>query len=400
MNRYRILSLDGGGSWALIQVKALIELYGLDTPGREILQDFNLVAANSGGSIVLGCLIENFTLRKILAFFNDEGERKTVFSKTDSIWDRALHDLFKLGPKYSAKNKLPALRHVLVDKGDQSLATAVAGIRRPSALDDLHVLIIGFDYDRNRAAFFRSADASGPEWGKGTVSEITLAEAIHASTNAPVNYFDAPATFPHHDSRYWDGAIFACNNPVLAAVTEAIVKRQDPINIVALNIGTASVALPGPQPGEQPSPYTRENVKPGLKNDLTKLATSILDDPPDIATFLGHVMTGSGIGLNLPPADSRIVRMNPLISPVKKSVNGTDVWAAPGSMHAEQFKYLVDLEMDAVEQPQVDAISQYADLWLKDETLNQPIRMNGDTLKRELGQMTFGAAKAAWEVIK
>ena len=111
-------------------------------------------------------------------------------------------------------------------------------------------------------------------------------------------------------------------------------------------------------------------------------------------------MTGSGIGLNLPPADSRIVRMNPLISPVKKSVNGTDVWAAPGSMHAEQFKYLVDLEMDAVEQPQVDAISQYADLWLKDETLNQPIRMNGDTLKRELGQMTFGAAKAAWEAIK
>ncbi len=76
MNRYRILSLDGGGSWALIQVKALIELYGLDTPGREILQDFNLVAANSGGSIVLGCLIENFSLRKILAFFNDEGERK------------------------------------------------------------------------------------------------------------------------------------------------------------------------------------------------------------------------------------------------------------------------------------------------------------------------------------
>ena len=34
MNRYRILSLDGGGSWALIQVKALIELYGLDTPGQ------------------------------------------------------------------------------------------------------------------------------------------------------------------------------------------------------------------------------------------------------------------------------------------------------------------------------------------------------------------------------
>jgi hypothetical protein len=52
MDRYRILSLDGGGSWALIQVKALIELFGPDKPGREILQDFDLVAANSGGSIL------------------------------------------------------------------------------------------------------------------------------------------------------------------------------------------------------------------------------------------------------------------------------------------------------------------------------------------------------------
>jgi patatin-like phospholipase/acyl hydrolase len=62
MDRYRILSLDGGGSWALIQVKALIELYGANALGRELLQEFNLVAANSGGSIVLGCLLENFTL--------------------------------------------------------------------------------------------------------------------------------------------------------------------------------------------------------------------------------------------------------------------------------------------------------------------------------------------------
>jgi len=61
MDRYRVLSLDGGGSWALIQVKALIELYGPDAAGREVLRDFNLVAANSGGSIVLGCLLENFT---------------------------------------------------------------------------------------------------------------------------------------------------------------------------------------------------------------------------------------------------------------------------------------------------------------------------------------------------
>jgi uncharacterized protein len=45
---YRILSLDGGGSWALIEIRALMEIYG-DRSGREILSEFDLVAANSGG---------------------------------------------------------------------------------------------------------------------------------------------------------------------------------------------------------------------------------------------------------------------------------------------------------------------------------------------------------------
>jgi len=400
MQQYRILSLDGGGTWALIQVKALIELYGSDASGREVLQEFNLVAANSGGSIVLGCLLENFTLGKILAYFNDEAQRKAIFSPSHSVPDRVLHELTGLGPKYSAEDKLPALRRVLVNTGDQALAKVVAGIRRRGAKEDLHALMIGFDYDRNRAMFFRSANASGPEWGEGALADVTLAQAIHASTNAPVNYFDAPATFPGDDGRYWDGAISGCNNPVLAAVTEAIVLRQEPANIAALSIGTASVALPGPQPGEPRSPYVRTLVEPGLLNDLTKLSTSILDDPPDIASFLAHVMTGSGIGLNSPDADSRIVRMNPLISPVKKLVNGRDVWAAPGAMSPEQFKYLLGLNMDAVEQVQVDAISEYADLWLNNQTLNQPIRMNGDTLRKELGQSTFGAARAAWNAIE
>ena len=130
--------------------------------------------------------------------------------------------------------------------------------------------------------------------------------------------------------------------------------------------------------------------------DLQKLATSILDDPPDIATYLAHVMTGSGIGLNLPAADSRIVRMNPLISPV----GGTGAWIAPGSMTAEQFSYLANLDMDAVEQAQVDAISQYADLWIQNTAPNQPIRMNGDTLVAELGQNRFQGAVAAWNAIK
>ena len=102
------------------------------------------------------------------------------------------------------------------------------------------------------------------------------------------------------------------------------------------------------------------------------------------------------MGLKKPPADSRIIRMNPLISPVMNA----GAWCAPGAMSAAQFTYLAKLDMDAVEQPQVDAISKYADLWVQSVAPNQPIRMNGDTLNPELGQNTFQAAKAAWDAIK
>lgn len=45
---YRILSLDRGGTWSLIQVKALMALYGESTSGHTVLKDFDLVAGNSG----------------------------------------------------------------------------------------------------------------------------------------------------------------------------------------------------------------------------------------------------------------------------------------------------------------------------------------------------------------
>jgi hypothetical protein len=393
---YRILSLDGGGTWALIQLKALIALYSEQTPGHTVLEDFDLVAANSGGSIVLGGLVEDLTLGDILDFFQDQTMRESIFSPTHSFGDRALHDLTGLGPKYSEENKLPALENVLPKTGTVPLVNSAASVRRPGSNADVHLLIVGFDYDRNRATFFRSSTASGPAWGTGETADVTLAEAIHASTNAPVNYFDAPASFPGRPGRYWDGAISGCNNPVLAGVTEAIAKSQDPLNLAVLSIGTASVALPWQQPGQPPSPYVPQIVDPGFVTDLRKLATSILDDPPDIATFLAHVMTGSGLGLNKPPADSRIVRMNPLISPVMRA----RAWSAPGSMSAAQFTYLAKLDMDAVQQAEVNAISNYGDLWVQSVAPNQPIRMNGDTLVSELGQSSFQDAVAAWNALK
>jgi hypothetical protein len=52
---YRILSLDGGGTWALIEVKALMRIggYSKDTLGHTVLKDlryqFNLIFVPAGG---------------------------------------------------------------------------------------------------------------------------------------------------------------------------------------------------------------------------------------------------------------------------------------------------------------------------------------------------------------
>ena len=65
---YKILSLDGGGSWSILQLLTLKEKYG-NVSGHEILKDFDLVLANSGGSIALAALAENYTLQKAIDIF-------------------------------------------------------------------------------------------------------------------------------------------------------------------------------------------------------------------------------------------------------------------------------------------------------------------------------------------
>jgi len=394
---YRILTLDGGGAWALIEVRTLIALYGKDTKGHAVLSDFDMVAANSGGSLVLGGLVEDLTLGELLGYFEDEKKRRSIFSPTTSLGDWALQRLTGLGPKYSAEGKLPALQKLLSKRGNLALPDAIAGVRRAGLPVDVHLLIVGFDYDRNRATFFRSRVAGGPQLGKGDVAGVTLAEAIHASTNAPVNYFDGPAQFHDRPERYWDGGLTGCNNPVLTAVTEAMVLGQAPTDIVALSLGTGTVVMPLAKPGSQPSPYETARGESSLVADLRKLATSILDDPPDVSTFISHVMTGSGKNLP-PPAQSRIVRMNPMISPTWDAAQKK--WTAPGQMTVAQFKYLANLDVDAVEQQQVEAIADFADLWLAGKMANQAIRMDRDTLKPELGYGTFPEAVAGWNKVK
>ncbi|WP_442755243.1 patatin-like phospholipase family protein [Methylocystis sp. JAN1] len=392
---YRILTLDGGGSWALIEVHALIRIYGENARGHDVLKDFDMVAANSGGSLVLAGLVENLGLNQILQYFLDEQKRRALFSPTSSVVDRILSGLLKIGPKYSAAAKLPAIRSLLPETGDlriEGIAKDIPGPRQKP----VHLLIVGFDYDVNRAVFFRSAPARRPGWGDGQPSKASLASAVHASTNAPVNYFDAPATCPEAPGRrFWDGGITGCNNPAAAAVVEAIVLGQNPSEICVLSLGTASVSLPLPPPGAPAGPLEAPREESNVLNDLKKLATAILDDPPDAATFIAHAITGADLKPE-DPVKSRVVRMSPLISPLPAPGGGLK---PPAQWSVDQFKYLCGVGMDAVDALQVTYVQDYCLAWLDDQAPNQPIRPSGatfDPMHPELGQPLFSEALKAW----
>ena len=390
--------MDGGGSWAILEAMALGTLYGFNTTGKSILGRFDLAAANSGGSIVLAGLALDFTPQRIIDLLNDKTKRDLLFVKNFLSFTGL--------KRYDAAAKLVGLRSVMGPAGDQLLSSFQLPCK---------VLLASFDYDRQRAQFFRS-DANSPTSGAPGSPQPTLAEAVHAATNAPVKYFDAPAQFAtpaFAGRRYWDGAMGGFNNPVMAAVTEALSYGTKPGDLQVLSIGTANVFLPMPLPlpspgsgGQNPLFVPIDNS--GLYHDLTKSATTILDDPPDQASFMAHLVISGAAGLSQDPAkpftSGNVIRLNPLIQPVKKQ----NIWGVPPllanapdpsnvaarfSSDFDAFMALVQLDMDATQQDDVELISTLGRTWLANTAPNQSIRANAD-LQPLIGHGTFSSAVA------
>jgi uncharacterized protein len=401
MSKYRILSLDGGGSWSLIQARALLELFG-DVSGRDVLSQFSFVVASSGGSIVLAAMLEGMTLGDILKFFLTESARRTIFVEFD-LEARILHEPERLivqGPRYYTKAKLTGLQKFLPTVGGLTLANARTAVEAEVGRCP-QLLITSFDYDRLRSIYFRS-DNKSKAANSPAIEPTTVAEAVHASSNAPIKYFDEPAKVNSSigQRRCWDGGLAACNNPILAGLTEVVANQyhllrgtRQHADIEILSIGTASVRLPIQDDEETiPKGLAVEPVKATLLPNLERATTAILDDPPDAATFTAFTMLG---GFQQPKSKPPIVRMNPMIQPILKD----GVWSRPPGLGTQRganiFVSLVNMDMDAVKQSQVDLIVKLTDAWIRGDALNQPIRAD-DNLQCQLGQPTFAEAKSAW----
>lgn len=398
----RILSLDGGGTWALLQIQALIELFPRARTGRDVLRQFDYAAANSGGTLVLAGLIEDLPLLALRDLFLDETARKAIFVRLPP-WKRVLR-IFGFGPQYDADDKLAGIARYAPQTGNRPISELGAAVSATTGRP-FQFLMLSFDYDRRRAVFQRS-DAGSAAASNAAPAVPSLAQAVHASTNAPVNYFDAPAAFALWDGdigtsrgrRFWDGAIGGYNNPALAALVEVMARPDRPAlsDVTLLSIGTANVALPlaTQYPGADPlvvEPYASQS----LIHDVGQIATAVLDDPPDAASFIAHVWLGGRLPDAAHPVveNGPVVRLNPLVQPLRTS-SGT--LALPGGMDATTFRRLRELPMDAVAQDDVLLIRSFGEQWLAGLIPNQPVRANSYSLAPEIGFARYRPAANAW----
>ena len=383
---FRILSLDGGGTWALLEAMALEDLYPGYT-GHQILRQFDLAVANSGGSIVLAGLMLDMSPTTIRSFFEDQTKRDSIFYKKP--FEPIMAALPIPIPRYVAAQKRIGLGNAFGAPGNTRLADwpNIPGWPRGPCGQPVRILIMAFDYDRQREDFLRSykIDGTGAE-----AEPVALVDAVHASTNAPVLYFDGPALVS--PKRYWDGAMGGYNNPVMAGVVDAIALNFQPSSIAALTLGTGTVRL---APADMVTPATPHSLYQPLSTselfgDAKLAAGCITDDPPDAATFVTHIVLG-----NKPSEVGRVIRMSPVIQPV---INGAGEWDFPPGLPQLLFDPLSKLGMDAVEPQDVNLLQQLGQAWLTDDVSNQPIRM-GDDLSCQLGHPKYSMAKAAWKAI-
>jgi len=390
----RILSLDGGGTRAGVHAMTLGEIYGADTPGRDIIRKFDYAAGNSGGSLVLTALCCNYTPGEVAAFYHDPAVLRRLYCPR---WVASVPLLRDVLPRYSSRGKFKALKRMFDRKAQPGKPppSAIPIQDWPKVLDcDVNLLVTAFDYDRERAVFFRSNRASRAKSSEPAI-DATLVESVHASTNAPIIFFDRPAEFSGH--RFWDGALAGYNNPVLAAVLEALANQpQEASSMVVLSIGTGTSAQPLITDGAPP-PLGKVLDGTCQFAAIEKVATVIVDDPPDAATFHAHVALRQPMpSANQPSVQGNLVRLCPLVRPLWNASTGA--WSLPGGLSDSEFQALVEMPSDAMTRDDVELNWKMCDLWLANKIPNQPIQM-GAHLRCDIGHEWFAAAIAHWRLI-
>tara|TARA_R110002051_G_scaffold137916_2_gene210510 strand:- start:14664 stop:15869 length:1206 start_codon:yes stop_codon:yes gene_type:complete len=370
---YKILSLDGGGSWAIIQLLTLKDKYG-NAEGYEILKKFDLVIANSGGSIVLAALAENYTIDKAISLLKEKKNRELIFHK-NSFKDRYFPvdylGLFNagFGPKYSQKRKKEAFESLFpeIDKVQMHELPKLIGN------ESLKIVVATYDALNNRAKFFKSF-YTDPE----RKDSVRLTQAINGSSNAPVQYFDFPARFKAQGSdvfyELWDGALGGFNNPILAGIIEAYKLGVDLKTIRVVSLGTSNSLMSADAKENfwdwkqvalifKGKKFAFSKWKPQFnffKETVLHQAKTILYQPPDTANYIAMMFLKAATGMAL---NEQIIRLSPLIH--------FDTNTPKELIPLVQELYTLD--MDLTKDEEIDTLIKCFNAWKAGQLYNQPI---------------------------
>ena len=369
MKTGKVLSLSGGGTWSLIETKALMSLYP-NMSGNQILDQFDIAIANSGGSIVLAGLAADMTPEEIYALYLDQSVINQLYTKTSGF--ESIFSSFGMAPRWSAAGKLATLQKILKTVGAAPLDSIKAKIA-----------ICAYDLDRNIETVFRSYQT--PLDLTSTPFVPTLAEAAHASSSAPVIYFDGPAIVANQKNkddvrRFWDGGLGSYNLPARAGLAEAHALGFTTVQILSLATGVVW------RPIGTKIPLYAPPGNSSVLGALKCLSQDCVVSPAISALMDTMVCPGT-----------TLIHLSPYIRPD----GGPGTWAAPKAMldvlGTDAWTRLVSFDMDLTHADDIDLLSRFTDAWIAGIIPNAPIIANPMTGSKQYGCETFAEGVALWK---
>lgn len=263
--RFRILSLDGGGIKGAFSAAVLAEWE--KRTGRTITDHFDLIAGTSTGGIIALGLGLGLTAGDILEFYKNQGP--SIFPNITAQQKLNLNIRHLWEPKYSAEPLRKALHDVF---GDKRLKDSKC-----------RLLIPAYDVVAGRIYVFKTRHHP-----RFIFDEDALAVEIALATAAAPTFFKQAKVSAHSEAIYVDGGVWG-NCPALEAVTEAVHFLEVPLDSIdLLRIGTLA----------EPASFvhdTREGwfrIRPGLIEWAPQLVGLMFRGQMEASWATANLLTG------------------------------------------------------------------------------------------------------------
>lgn len=215
-----ILSIDGGGMRGIFTLQLLKKLE--EVAGAPCHKWCDMVAGTSTGAIIAGLMLKGKSASEIEELYKQLVSR--VFTKRGVLSNR-----FANPPAFDKKNYRKLLKDII---GNDTL-------KECSTVTGLDVLITSKDTSAGEETFFTCFNITNQDNSQtflGTYKDVLLRGVMEATMSAPT-YFSP-------FERFVDGGTTTFNNPVGAAVLEALVydgrKKYDRNNLTVFSFGTGT----------------------------------------------------------------------------------------------------------------------------------------------------------------